>query len=238
MLLHKARRFLRFVQTFLNFVHAVGERIVRQQVQARQDTVKGRNALFRLLELHAALLVVIFMAGKRTLQLTTAGVELADFSFRIGLKGNAQVAAEKAAERLMQTLRFLNIKRQGCKTFRKRFALSVQAFNTVFTRGAAKQRQFREARIAPLAIGDFHHHRFFQLVDAEYAVIKRLRIPFDEVEIFRAVFQPCKLVRNQRQIRHHNRVTGWTVQRGEVRRIVQADIVVNFRQQHAAETLG
>ena len=31
MLLHKARRFLRFVQTFLNFVHAVGERIVRQQ---------------------------------------------------------------------------------------------------------------------------------------------------------------------------------------------------------------
>ncbi len=117
MLLHKARRFLRFIQTFLNFIHAVGERIVRQQVQARQDAVKRRNALFRLLELHAALLVVIFMARKRTLQLTTAGVELTNFGFRIGFKGNAQMAANKAAERLMQTLGFLHIKRQGCKTF-------------------------------------------------------------------------------------------------------------------------
>ena len=238
MLLHKARGFLRLVQSFLNFIYAVGERIVRQQVQARQNAVKRRNALFRLLELDAALLVVIFMASQRTLQLTAAGVELANFGFRIGLKGHAQMAADKAAERLMQTLRFLYIKRQGRKTFRKRFALGMQAFNAAFTRGAAKQRQFREARIAPLAIGDFHHHRFFQLVNAEYAVIKRLRISFDEVEIFRAVFQPCKLVRNQRQIRHHNRVTGWTVQRGEVRRIVQTNIVVNFRQQHAAETLG
>lgn len=85
-LLHKARGFLRLVQSFLNFIHAVGERIVRQQVQAWQNAVKRRNALFRLLELDAALLVVIFMASQRTLQLTAAGVELANFGFGSGSK--------------------------------------------------------------------------------------------------------------------------------------------------------
>ena len=114
----------------------------------------------------------------------------------------------------------------------------MEALNTAFTRGTAKQRQFREAGVTPLAVSDFHHHRFFQLVNAKHAVIERLRIPFDQIEIFRAIFQPGELVRNQRQIRHHNRVTGWTVQCGEVWRIVQADIVVNLRQQYATKTLG
>ncbi|MNL19294.1 hypothetical protein D3C87_1404870 [compost metagenome] len=69
----------------------------------------------------------------------------------------------------------------------------MQAFDAVFTRGAAKDRQRREARITPLAIGDFHHHRFFQFVYAEYAVIKGLRVPFDQIEIFRTFFKPFQL---------------------------------------------
>ncbi len=45
-LLNKARRFLGFIQPFLNFVNAVGQRIVRQQVKARQQAVKGGNPSF------------------------------------------------------------------------------------------------------------------------------------------------------------------------------------------------
>ncbi|MPM76409.1 hypothetical protein SDC9_123407 [bioreactor metagenome] len=48
----------------------------------------------------------------------------------------------------------------------------MQRFDTVFSRRTAKQRYGREARVAPLAIGNLHHHRFFQFVDAEDAVIK------------------------------------------------------------------
>ncbi len=237
MLLHEARGFLRFIQTLLDLIHAVGQRVVCQQIQARQNTVKGRNALFRLLELDATLLVVAFMTGNRPFQFATAGIEFANFRFRVGFEGHGQMAADKAAKRLMQTLGFLHVKRQRRKAFRQRFTLGVQAFDAAFARGAAKQRQFREAGVAPLTVGDFDHHRFFQLVDAEYAVIERLRIPFDQVEIFRAIFQTGKLLRNQRQIRHHDRVTRRAIQCREVRRIVQADIVVNLRQQHAAKTL-
>jgi hypothetical protein len=48
MLLNEARGFLRFIQTFLDLIHAVGQRVIRQQIQARQQAVK-RDALFRLL---------------------------------------------------------------------------------------------------------------------------------------------------------------------------------------------
>ena len=51
MLLHEARGFLGFIQTFLDLIHAVGQRVIRQQVQARQNAVKGSDALFRLFEL-------------------------------------------------------------------------------------------------------------------------------------------------------------------------------------------
>ena len=111
----------------------------------------------------------------------------------------------------------------------------MQGFNAVFTCRAAKQRQRREARITPLAIGNLHHHRFFQLVDAEYAVVKGLRIAFDQIEIFRAIFQPLKLLGYPRQIRNHDRMARRTIQRGEVRRIVEANIIVDLGQQNAAE---
>ena len=237
MLLNETRGFLRFIQTLLDLIHAVSQRVIRQQIQARQNTVKGSNALFCLFKLNATLLVITFMTCNRTFQLATAGVQLADFGFRIRVKRYGEMAADKAAERLMQTLSFLHVKRQGRKTFRQRFTLGVQALDAAFARGAAKQRQLREAGVTPLTVGNFHHHRFFQLVDAEHAVIERLRIPFDQVEIFRAIFQAGKLLRNQRQIRDHNRVAGWTVQRGEVRSIVQANVVINLGQQHAAKTL-
>src|SRR5690606_17605287 len=128
--------------------------------------------LFRLFKLNAALLVVIFMAGNCALKLATAGVELANFRFRVSLKGHSQMATDKAAKCLMQALGFLHVKRQRRKTFRQCFTLSVQALNTTFTRGAAKQRKFREARVTPLTVSDFHHYRFFQLVNAEHAVIE------------------------------------------------------------------
>ncbi|MNP38974.1 hypothetical protein D3C76_1325250 [compost metagenome] len=99
--LHKARGFLRFIQTFLNFIHAIGQGFVAQQIQTRQDTVQSGDALFRLLKLHAALLVIIFMIAQRAFQFATAGVQFANFGFRIGLKGHCDMAADKAAERLV-----------------------------------------------------------------------------------------------------------------------------------------
>ena len=145
------------------------------------------------------------------------------------------MAADEAAKSLMQTLCFLHVKRQGRKTLGQRFTLGMQGFNAVFTRGAAKQRQRREARITPLAVGNLHHHRFFQLVHAEYAIVKGLRIAFDQIEIFRTILQPFKLLGNLRQIRHHDGMARRTVQRGEVRRIVKANIIVDLGQQNAAE---
>ncbi|MNS88005.1 hypothetical protein D3C72_1219630 [compost metagenome] len=87
----------------------------------------------------------------------------------------------------------------------------MQTFNTVFACGTTKQRQRWETGIAPLTIGDFHHHRFFKLIHAEDAVIKGLRIAFDQVEIFRTLFQAFKLVGNQGQIRHNDGVSGWAI---------------------------
>ncbi len=115
-LLNKARGLLRFVQTFLDLVHAVGQRIIRQQVQARQQAVERRHALFRLLVLHTVLLVIAFMGAQRTLQLAAAAVEFADLFFRIVLESHRQMAADKAAEGLVQALGFLHIERQGRKT--------------------------------------------------------------------------------------------------------------------------
>ena len=43
-LLHEARGFLRFIQALLDLVHAIGQGVIRQQIQARQNTVKGRDA--------------------------------------------------------------------------------------------------------------------------------------------------------------------------------------------------
>lgn len=137
MLLHEARGFLRFIQTLTDLIHAVGQRVVCQQIQARQNTVKGRDALFRLLELDATLLVVAFMTGNRPFQLAAAGIELANFGFRVGFEGHGQMAADKAAECLMQALGFLHVERQRRKAFRQRFALSVQALDAAFARGAA-----------------------------------------------------------------------------------------------------
>ncbi len=236
-LLHEARGFLCFVETLLDLIHPIGKGVIRQQVQTRQNTVQGSNTLFGLLELDAALLVVVLVGGQRAFKLGTTGGELADLRFRIGFKGDGQMTTDKAAERLVQTLGFLHIERERGKAFGERLALGVQTFNAAFTRGTAKQRQRREARITPLAVGDFHYHRFFQLVDAKDAVIERLRIPFDQIEIFRAIFQPFKLVSNQGEIRHHDSVAGRAIQRRVVRRIFEADVVVDFGQQHAAKTL-
>ena len=237
-LLNKARRFLRFIQTLLNFIHAIGQRFIGQQVQTRQETVEQRNALFRLFVLRLLLLVITFVAAQRAFQLVATGIQLANFRFRIVVKRHRQVTADKAAERLMQTLGFLDVERQGRKTFRQHFTLGVQALNAAFARGAAKQRHRREARITPLAVGGLHHYRFFQLVDVEHAVIEGLRIPFNEVEIFRAIFQPFQILGDLRQIRHHDRMARRTIQRGEVRRVVQADVIINFRQQYAAKTFS
>lgn len=98
MLLNKARGLLRFIQTFTDLVHAVGQRIIRQQIQARQQAVKRRHALFRLLILHAVLLVIAFMGAQRALQLAAAAVEFADLFFRIVLEGHRQMAANEAAK--------------------------------------------------------------------------------------------------------------------------------------------
>jgi hypothetical protein len=46
MLLHKARGFLRLIQTFLNFIDTIGERVVRQQVQTRQNAVQRCDTIF------------------------------------------------------------------------------------------------------------------------------------------------------------------------------------------------
>ena len=112
----------------------------------------------------------------------------------------------------------------------------MQTLNAAFTRGAAKPRQRREARVAPLAIGHLNDNRFFQLIDAEYAVIEGLRIALDQIEIFRTIFQPFQLFGDLRQIGYHDRVTRRAIQRGEVRGVFKADIVINFRQQYATKT--
>ncbi len=237
MLLHKARGFLRFVETLLDLINTIGKGIIRQQVKARQDAVQRSDTLFSLFELNAALLVIVFVRGKRPLKLGTTGRELADLRLWIGFKRHRQMATDKAAKRLVQTLGFLDIERERGEALRQRLTLGMQAFDAAFTCGAAKQRQRRKARITPLAIGNFHHHGLFQFVDAKDAVIERLRIPFDQIEIFRAIFQAFKLVSDQRQIRHHDSVAGRTIQRRVVRGIFQADVVINFGQQHAAKTL-
>ena len=40
MLLHKARGFLRFVETLLDLINTIGKGVIRQQVKARQDAVQ------------------------------------------------------------------------------------------------------------------------------------------------------------------------------------------------------
>ena len=78
------------------------------------------------------------MITQRTLQLDATAVELADFGFRIGLKRHRQMAADKAAKCLMQTLGFLYIKGERSKTFREHFTLSMKAFNAAFARRTTK----------------------------------------------------------------------------------------------------
>ena len=141
MLLNKAHCLLRFVQTFLDLVHAVSQRIIRQQVQARQQAVERRHALFRLLILHAVLLVIALMGVQRTLQLAAAAVKLADLFFRIVLESHRQMAANEAAESLVKTLGFLHVERQGRETLGETLTLSMQCFDAIFARRATKQRQ-------------------------------------------------------------------------------------------------
>ena len=85
------------------------------------------------------------MGGQRPLQFAATRIQFTDFFFRVVLKGHRKMVADKAAERLMEALGFLHIKRQGRKALGQAFALGVQRFNAAFTRGAAKQRQRREA---------------------------------------------------------------------------------------------
>ncbi|MPM76410.1 hypothetical protein SDC9_123408 [bioreactor metagenome] len=116
MLLYKARGFLRFIQTLADLFDAIRQTVVSQQIQTRQQAVKRGNALFRLFVLQTLLLVFVFVGGQRTFQLNATAVELANFGFRIGFKSHRKMAANEAAERLMQTLRFLNVKRERGKT--------------------------------------------------------------------------------------------------------------------------
>ncbi|MOA32765.1 hypothetical protein D3C78_1540090 [compost metagenome] len=66
----------------------------------------------------------------------------------------------------------------------------MQYFQAILTCGTAKQRHSRVTRVTPLAFGSFNQHRAVLFFDGEYAVIERLRIPLDQIEIFRTVFQP------------------------------------------------
>ncbi len=175
------------------------------------------------------------MLRQRALQLGATGVELAELRFGIFLEGDRQMRADKAAERLMQTLRFLHVERERGVAFRQAIALDVQLLQLIFTRGAAEQRHLGKAGIAPLTLRHLHHHRVLQLFHGEDAVVERLRIALNQVEIFRALFQTVELLAHQRQIRHHDSVARRAVERREVRRILQRDVVVNFRKQHAAE---
>ncbi len=147
------------------------------------------------------------MIAERTLQLGAACVALTDLRFRVVFKCYGQMAADKTAERLMQALRFLHVKRQRGVAFRQTVAFDMQQLQLILTRGTTKQRHFWKTRIAPLPLGDFHHDGFFQLFNAKYAVIKRLRIAFDQVEIFGTIFQSRQLLADQGEIRHDNRVT-------------------------------
>lgn len=116
MLLNKARGLLRFVQTFLDLVHAVGQRIIRQQVQARQQAVERRHALFacsyctRFCWLSLSWALSARSSSPRRL------LSLRILFFRIVLESHRQMAADKAAEGLVQALGFLHIERQGRKT--------------------------------------------------------------------------------------------------------------------------
>ncbi len=55
------------------------------------------NAFFRLLKLNTLLLVIIFMITQRPLQFDATAVQLTDFCFRVRLKRNRQMTADKAA---------------------------------------------------------------------------------------------------------------------------------------------
>ena len=143
-LLNKTRGFLGFIQTFADFIDAICQAVISQQVETRQNAVQRRNALFRLLKLNTLLLVIIFMITQRPLQFDATAVQLTDFCFRIRLKRHRQMTADKAAERLMQTLGFLYIKGERGEAFGKHFTLGMEAFNTAFTRSTTKQRHFRE----------------------------------------------------------------------------------------------
>ena len=46
MLLDEARGFLRFVKAFLDLIHAIGQRVIGQQIQTRQQAVECGYALF------------------------------------------------------------------------------------------------------------------------------------------------------------------------------------------------
>ena len=118
---------------------------------------------------------------------------MTNFRFRVGFKRNRQMATDKTAKRLMQTLSFLDVKRERGETFGQPLTFSMQGFNAALPRGTTKNWYCREAGITPLTFSGFHHHRFFQLIHAEDAVIERLRIPFDEIEIFRAICQSFEL---------------------------------------------
>ncbi len=139
------RRFLGFIQPFADLIDAIGQRFILQQCKARKQAVQLSHAFFRLLKLRTLLLIIALVGAQRPLKLIAARVEFADFSFRIVFKGHRQMVADKAAECLMQALGLLNIKRQCRETFRQGFTLLMQAFNAIFTRRTAKQRQRREA---------------------------------------------------------------------------------------------
>ena len=143
-LLNKTRGFLGFIQTFADFIDAICQAVISQQVKTRQNAVQRRNALFRLLKLNTLLLVIIFMITQRPLQFDATAVQLTDFGFRIRLKRYRQMATNKAAERLMQTLGFLYIEGERGEAFGKHFTFRMEAFNTAFTRSTTKQRHFRE----------------------------------------------------------------------------------------------
>lgn len=132
------------------------------------------------------------MRRQRALQLDATPVQSANFRFRIVLKGNRKVATDKRLERPCKRWVFCtsneSVAKRSESTSRSAWRLSIR-----FSRAARKNRQRRKTRITPLTVGNFHDHRLFQLVNAEYAVIKRLRIAFDQVQIFRAVGQTFKL---------------------------------------------
>ncbi|SVM42997.1 Uncharacterised protein [Klebsiella pneumoniae] len=63
MLLHEASGFLSFVKAFLDLIHAIGQRVIGQQIQTRQQAIECGYALFSLLILRPVLLVIALMGG-------------------------------------------------------------------------------------------------------------------------------------------------------------------------------